>query len=42
MQEYIYYIYIHDKDGEYATNCCSKVCTQFRERIEGIKYFKEN
>ena len=34
----------YDKDGEYATNQLhhSKVCTQFREHIEGIKYFKED
>ena len=32
----------YDKDGEYATNLRCKVCTQFRERIEGIQYFKED
>ena len=30
----------YDKDGEYATNHSSKVCTKLREHIEGIKYFK--
>ena len=30
----------YDKDGEYATNLRCKVCTQFREHIEGIQYFK--
>ena len=32
----------YDKDGEYATNLLCKVCTQFREHIEGIQYFKED
>ena len=32
----------YDKDGEYATNLRCKVCTQFREHIEGIQYFKED
>ena len=32
----------YDKDGEYATNLRYKVCTQFREHIEGIQYFKED
>ena len=32
----------YDKDREYATNLCCKVCTQFREHIEGIQYFKED
>ena len=32
----------YDKDREYATNLGCKVCTQFRERIEGIKYFEED
>ena len=31
-----------NKDGEYATNIPCKVCTQFREHIEGIQYFKED
>ena len=31
-----------NKDGEYATNIRCKVCTQFREHIEGIQYFKED
>ena len=35
-------IWLYDKDGEYATNLLCKVCTQFREHIERIKYFKEN
>ena len=32
----------YDKDGEHATNLLCKVCTQFREHIEGIQYFKED
>ena len=32
----------YNKDREYATNLHCKVCTQFRERIEGIQYFKED
>ena len=32
----------YDKDEEYATNLFCKVCTQFREHIEGIQYFKED
>ena len=32
----------YDKDGEYATNFRCKVCTQFREHIKGIQYFKED
>ena len=37
----------YDKDGEYATNLCKvckvyEVCTQLKERIKGIKYFKED
>ena len=32
----------YDKDGEYATNLRCKGCTQFREHIEGIQYFKED
>ena len=32
----------YDKDGEYATNLLCKVCTQFREHIEGIQYFKQD
>ena len=32
----------YDKDREYATNLGCKVCTQFREHIEGIKYFEED
>ena len=32
----------YDKGGEYATNLRYKVCTQFREHIEGIQYFKED
>ena len=32
----------YDKDGEYATSLHCKVCTQFREHIEGIQYFKED
>ena len=31
-----------DKDGEYAINLHCKVWIQFRERIEGIQYFKED
>ena len=30
--------YKNDEDGEYATNLRSKVCTQFREHIEGIVF----
>ena len=32
----------YDKDREYAANLGCKVCSQFREHIEGIKYFKEH
>ena len=32
----------YDKNGEHATNLRCKVCTQFREHIEGIQYFKED
>ena len=32
----------YEKDGEYATNLCSKVYTQFKEHIEGIQFFKED
>ena len=31
-----------DEDKEYATNIHCKVWTQFREHIEGMKYFKED
>ena len=33
---------LYDKDREYATNLCCKVCTQFREHFTGIQYFKED
>ena len=32
----------YDKDGENRTNLCCKVCTKFRERTEGVQYFKED
>ena len=32
----------YNKVGEYATNLCCKVCTQFREHVERTKYFKED
>ena len=30
----------YNKDKEYATILQGKVCTQYREHIEGIQYFK--
>ena len=32
----------YNKVGEYATNLCCKVCTQFREHVERTKYFKDS
>ena len=31
-----------NKDEEYATILRGKVCTQYREHIEGMQYFKVN